>query len=130
MDEIFIIILIILILLFLIHKINESFYPRTFSSENFESDYILPKVIYGFWDDYDENKIIQCHVKTWRKKLSSDWKIIILTKDNVYKYVSSDFITKYGSGSLDPTRFSSRFGVSSPPLSLRASQGARFLSRT
>jgi len=68
--------------------------------------YILPKVVYGFWDNLDENIIIQSHIRSWRRHLSSEWEIIILNKDNVYKYVDESFINKYGSGELDATRFS------------------------
>jgi len=68
--------------------------------------YVLPKVVYGFWDNLDENIIIQSHIRSWRRHLSSEWEIIILNKDNVYKYVDESFINKYGSGELDATRFS------------------------
>jgi hypothetical protein len=68
--------------------------------------YVLPKVVYGFWDNLDENIIIQSHIRSWRRHLSAEWEIIILNKDNVYKYVDESFINKYGSGELDATRFS------------------------
>ena len=75
--------------------------------ENFNDNetYTLPKVIYGFWDDLDSNEVIKSHIKSWRKKISKDWKIIILNKDNVYKYVDDKFLNKYGSGQIDATRF-------------------------
>ena len=100
------IILSIIIIIYFIYKLNESINEGLIVTENFnDNDYILPKVIYGFWDNFDENKLIQSHVDTWRRKLPSDWTIIILNKDNVYKYVSTEFLLKYGSGTLDPTRF-------------------------
>ena len=68
--------------------------------------YILPKVIYGFWDNLDENIIIQSHIRSWKRHLSSEWKIVILNKNTVYDYVDKSFINKYGSGELDATRFS------------------------
>ena len=105
MEEILIIISII-ILVYFIYKLNNSLNEgKIVSTELFTSDYELPKVIYAFWDDYDDNKIIQSHIKSWERKISPDWKIIMLNKNNVYKYVDASFITKYGSGTLDPTRF-------------------------
>ena len=102
--EDFQIIILILFLLYLIYKIRKSLEEGKIT-ENFDQDYELPKVIYGFWDDIDSNPVIQAHIRNWRKKISKDWEIIILNKDNVYKYVDSDFIEKYGTGTLDPTRF-------------------------
>jgi hypothetical protein len=114
MKKIFIIISIVVLLLFinnLIYNINlnedkiEDFKEIRYKKSN-SDEYILPKVIYGFWDDLDTNLIIQSHIKNWRKKISKDWEIIILNKDNVYKYVDSEFLNRYGSGHIDSTRFS------------------------
>jgi len=98
------IIILILFLLYLIYKIRESLNEGKIK-ENFNQDYELPKIIYGFWDDIDNNPVIQSHIRNWKKKISKEWEIIILNKDNVYKYVEHEFIEKYGSGTLDPTRF-------------------------
>ena len=73
-------------------------------SEN--NEYILPKVIYAFWDNLEPDSIIHTHIKNWKKKFSKDWKIILMNKNNVYKYVSNDFLNKYGLGQMDSTRFS------------------------
>lgn len=114
MKKIFIIISIVVLLLFinnLIYKFDlkedkiEDFKEIKYKKSN-SGEYILPKVIYGFWDDLDTNLIIQSHIKNWRKKISKDWEIIILNKDNVYKYVDSEFLNRYGSGDIDSTRFS------------------------
>lgn len=102
--EDFQIIILILFLLYLIYKIRESLNEGKIK-ENFNQDYELPKVIYGFWDDIDTNPVIQSHIRNWQKKISKEWEIIILNKDNVYKYVEYEFIEKYGTGTLDPTRF-------------------------
>lgn len=69
-----------------------------------KNDYILPKIVYGYWDNLSTNKVIQSHINTWKRKLSQEWKIIILNKDNVNEYVSEDFIKKYKN--LNSTRFS------------------------
>ena len=97
-------ILIIIIIIGLLYTINF----ECIIKENFNDDktYTLPKVIYGFWDDLDSNEVIKSHIKNWRKKISKDWKIIILNKDNVYKYVDAKFINRYGGGQIDSTRFS------------------------
>lgn len=68
-----------------------------------KNQYIFPKIIYGYWDNLDTNPVIQSHINTWKRNISKDWKIIILNKNNVSKYVSSDFMNKYNK--LDPTRF-------------------------
>jgi len=102
--EDFQIIILILFLLYLIYKIRESLNEGNIK-ENFDQDYELPKIIYGFWDDIDSNPVIQAHIRNWRKKISKEWEIVILNKDNVYKYVEYEFIEKYGTGTLDPTRF-------------------------
>ena len=91
----------LIILLFLFIYI----YNKQYKIENFSNDYILPKTIYAFWDNYEENKIIQSHINNWKDKLKG-WKIVILDKKNIHNYVESSFIKKYASGSIDPTRFS------------------------
>jgi len=68
--------------------------------------YVLPKVIYAFWDNLEPDSIVHYHMKNWQKKFAKDWKIILMNKDNVYKYVSNEFLTKYGLGQMDATRFS------------------------
>jgi hypothetical protein len=99
------IIFFIMILLYIIYKIKKSLDEGKINPEEFaNSDYYLPKTIYAFWDD-NSNKVIKSHIRTWERKLSKDWEIVILNKENVYKYVDNDFIKKYGTGTLDPTRF-------------------------
>jgi len=56
-------------------------------------DYVLPKVIYCYWNK--KNKLVDAFINTWRRNLSSDWKIILINDNNIDKYVSKDFITKY-----------------------------------
>ena len=105
--EIIIIIIFIIVLIYVITKLKISLNKcKVIKKESFNNHYILPKIIYGFWDDYDNNEIIKSHVRSWKRKISSEWKIIILTKANAYKYINNEFILKYGSGKLDPTRFS------------------------
>ena len=65
--------------------------------ELYNNNYILPKVIYTYWDNLDNNKIINSHIETWKRNIPDDWKIEVITKKNVYKYVDPDFITKFKS---------------------------------
>ena len=94
--------IILLILLFIIYLCRKKFKNTI---EDFSNDYILPKTVYAFWDNYKENKIIQAHMDNWKKKLTG-WKIIMIDKNNIHDYVEQDFIRKYASGTIDSTRFS------------------------
>lgn len=92
------------------------FYPQKLCER--PTEYILPKIIYIYWDnlveekDYNKlseeniikNRIINSHLKTMRRNISSDWKIILMNKDNVVNYVGEDFMKKYGN--LPAFRFS------------------------
>ena len=111
MSKIIIVISIIILLLFINNlkkyiDLKENFEDKNDKyDKNKKNKYILPKVIYGFWDDLDTNPIIQSHIRNWKRKFSSDWEIIILNKDNVYKHVDSKFLNKFGTGKIDATRF-------------------------
>ena len=109
MKQIITICIILIIIYVIYHKLNIYSFTKPnkiIKKKELLGSYILPKVVYGFWDNLDENIIIQSHIRSWRRHLSSEWEIIILNKDNVYKYVDEKFINKYGSGELDATRFS------------------------
>jgi hypothetical protein len=77
--------------------IKENFY-------DYDDYYILPKKIYAYWDNLDENKLIQKFTENWRKKIPDSWEIIILDKKSINNYVSSEFIKKYNR--LESFRFS------------------------
>jgi hypothetical protein len=66
-----------------------------YNNEEFSNTYILPKTVYTYWDDYDSNPLIQAFANNIKKKLSKNWEIIILNKNNLNKYVSNEFINKY-----------------------------------
>jgi GR25 family glycosyltransferase involved in LPS biosynthesis len=66
--------------------------------------YYLPKIIFCYWDKYEENDIIKAHIQNWKNKISNEWRIIILNKNNLSNYVDIQFINKYIN--LDSTRFS------------------------
>lgn len=74
------------------------------STDNYRPDneYILPKNIYCYWDNFKDNKLIQAHINTWKRKLN--WNIIVIDKDNIRDYVDDKFLKRYGK--LNPTRFS------------------------
>lgn len=96
------IIVFILVLLGILILINIFYAPETFSVN--ESQYILPKMIYGYWHNLETNEIIKSNIKTWYKHVPKGWKIIILNRKNVENYVSKEFMKKYSN--LDATRFS------------------------
>jgi hypothetical protein len=99
------IIICILMLLYIINKLNKSIkVGENFNDVN-KKEYDLPKIIYAFWDDLDKNPLVKSCINSWRRHLSAKWQIVVLNKDNVYKYVEPEFIKKYGSGTIDSTRF-------------------------
>lgn len=103
----FILIFIALIILIILMHNNNYDIERYTESENdyvSKNDYVLPKIVYGYWDNLNSNKIIQSHINTWKRKISKDWTINILNKENVNEYVSKDFMERYKN--LNPTRFS------------------------
>jgi hypothetical protein len=92
----------LVILIILVILLFYYFYTEHFA--DISIDYTLPKYIWGYWDDLELNSIIQSHINTWKRKISKDWTIVILDKENVSNYVSNDFMKKYSN--LDSTRFS------------------------
>ena len=72
---------------------KEYFTNRVF--RKLHTPYILPKVIYCYWDNLEGNIIIKSHIDTWKRNIPKDWEIIILNKNNVSKYVDSNFLNKY-----------------------------------
>jgi preprotein translocase subunit YajC len=112
MERIFLVIFLIIIILCIIFYFLNVFLENTKKDkkskksikEIFDNDnYILPKKIYGYWDNLDENKLIQKFLENWRKKIPDSWEIIIIDKNSVRDYVSSEFMEKYGN--LESFRF-------------------------
>ena len=108
MKRIFLIIFIITIILCIIFYLLNIFLgtekDKKYIKENFYDYYILPKKIYAYWDNLDENKLIQKFTENWRKKIPDSWEIIILDKNSVKDYVSREFMKKYSR--LESFRFS------------------------
>ena len=101
------IIILLLLLLFIVFFILYNIYfnkYESYNSYNNYNEYILPKIIYTYWDNLESNKLIQSHYNNWKSKIPSDWKLIILNKNNVNNYVSNNFLNRYNK--LDSTRFS------------------------
>jgi hypothetical protein len=69
-----------------------------------DEEYILPRVIYGYWDNLEGNDIIQAHINTWYRNVAPDWKVEFITKKNIHEYVDSDFLEKFKN--IDAVRFS------------------------
>lgn len=95
--KLYIIFILILIFYLCIYSFNNT---ELFTNQT----YILPKVIYCYWNDLSNNPIINKHIETWTKHIPSDWKINIIHNNNLHNYVSKQFIDKYKK--LDPVRFS------------------------
>lgn len=60
-----------------------------------------------YWDNLEDNAVIQSHIDTWRRYVPSDWVINVITKNNIHDYADAEFISKYEN--LDPVRFSDFF---------------------
>lgn len=56
-------------------------------------EYVLPKVIYCFWDK--ESSLINAFINTWRRNIPKDWKIEFITNDNLMSYIDNDFYDKF-----------------------------------
>lgn len=90
----FLIILIFLTIFYILnYNLNSSLNKEYFTT--IFSPYILPKVIYCYWDNLEGNIIIQSHINTWVRNTTKDWKVIILNKNNVSEYVDDKFLKKY-----------------------------------
>jgi len=90
----FLIILIFLIIFFIFnfclnYKLNKEYFSTIYSS------YILPKIIYCYWDNLEGNILIKSHIDTWIRNIPKDWNVIIINKKNVSEYVDNDFLEKY-----------------------------------
>lgn len=88
-----ILVIIIFIFNFINNRLNNRLNKEFFI--DYPTEYYLPKVIYCYWDNLDENKLIQSHLHTWKRNISEDWKIVILNKNNVSEYVDNKFLKKY-----------------------------------
>jgi hypothetical protein len=86
---------IIFFLIFLLFFFINCNLKKSLIKENFENNYILPKVIYGYWDNLEGNLLINAHIDTWRRNISSEWKIELISKQNILNYVDIDFYNKY-----------------------------------
>jgi hypothetical protein len=90
--------IITILIIFLFYVINiflskkKLFYKEKFNNYN---EYILPKVVYGYWDNLEGNDIIQGHINTWYRNVPQGWKIEIISKKTLHKYVEKDFLQKY-----------------------------------
>lgn len=56
---------------------------------NLNNEYILPKVIYTFWDK--ESKLINSYVNTWNRNIPKDWTIEFVNNQNLTNYVDDEF---------------------------------------
>jgi hypothetical protein len=71
------------------YKNENSGYLSISNDERMNQEYILPKVIYCFWDN--DSKLINAFVNTWRRNVPKDWKIEFINNDNLMNYVDENF---------------------------------------
>lgn len=98
-----IIIIYSIIIIFIFTVVNYLLKKREYEFFN-NDEYILPKKIFAYWDNLENNQVIKSHINNWKRNISNDWELIILNKNNVKDYVSDTFLNKYST--LDATRFS------------------------
>jgi phage shock protein PspC (stress-responsive transcriptional regulator) len=79
-------------------------YQINYSKYDIGNEYVLPRVIYGYWDNLEENEIIQAHVNTWYRNVAPGWKVVMITRKNVHNYVDPEFLEKFKN--IDAVRFS------------------------
>jgi hypothetical protein len=64
----------IFIIIFILFYFLNNNLKKSIIKENFENNsYILPKVIYGYWDNLEGNELINAHIDTWCRNISSQW---------------------------------------------------------
>jgi len=86
----------IFFIIFLLFYFLNNNLKKSIIKENFENNtYILPKVIYSYWDNLEGNELINAHIDTWRRNIPLDWKIEIISKKNILNYVDINFYNKY-----------------------------------
>ena len=98
--------LIILVIFYLKDKLKRKSICKKFEIINYEkkSDiYYLPKTIYCFWHNYEEDEYIKLFIDNWKRKISPGWNIIVLNKNNVNEYTNGKML-KYKD--LDNTKYS------------------------
>jgi hypothetical protein len=106
MRNLLIITLFIITFFYLRDKIRRKNIYDNFKILNYEkkSDiYYLPKIIFCYWHNYEEDDFIKLFVENWKKKISPDWNIIVIHKNNIKQYTKND-MDKYKG--LDNTKYS------------------------
>ena len=106
MKNLLIIVLFLITLFYLRDKLRRKNIYENFKILNYEkkSDiYYLPKIIFCYWYNYEEDDFIKLFVENWKKKISPDWNIIVLHKNNVEEY-TKNYMDKYKD--LDTTKYS------------------------
>jgi len=89
-----IIIIIIVVVIVVVKKYSNKYYN-------------IPRVIYTYWDRIEENEVIQAILGTWPRRCSAEWKIEVISKNNVANYVEAGVLEKWKEAlANDPVRFS------------------------
>lgn len=66
--------------------------------------YHIPKVVYTFWDNIEEEQVISAIVATQKRNLPRHWKLEIISLKNVHHYVDAKSLERWKDE--NPTRFS------------------------
>jgi hypothetical protein len=106
MRKLFLIILFIITYFYLRDKLRRKNIYKNFKILNYEkkSDiYYFPKIIFCYWHNYEEDDFIKLFIENWKKKISPDWNIIVLHKNNIKEY-TKNHMDKYKY--LDNTKYS------------------------
>jgi len=87
-------ILIFFLLLILLAKSFSLHSPLVIENFNSVEIYELPTIIFTYWENEDENHIVNTFLQSWKNNIKR-WEIIILNKKNIKSYVNQQFIEKY-----------------------------------
>lgn len=90
-------VLIISVFFFFIYRYTETI------EHNKPNSYELPKIIFCYWHNYEDDDFIKLFIENWKRKISPEWNIIVLHKNNVNEYTNGKML-KYNN--LDNTKYS------------------------
>lgn len=112
-NKIFVIfVLLCLIILYYLLRKNKKEVVKKIEKEGFQlpeyykiddNNYELPKTIYCFWHNYEEDDFIKLFIENWKRKLSPGWNIVALHRNNVDTFTNGKML-KYKD--LDNTKYS------------------------
>lgn len=100
---IFIIFICVIICVIYNNDNNATNYDNFNIIKTIDGSYMLPKKIFAYFDDLQNNNIIKAHYENWKKKFP-EWEIIFLDNNTVTSYLNNEGIKYFKS--LQPIQFS------------------------